>query len=438
MCGTLSRSAVAWVLAIGLCTSGLFASGDAPLESRPAARFDLLSQVRAGAVRTPEQLLNGLRIAGPEAVSRLVEQVSLAGSENDNITIDPKYLKIINILLDKLPKFALDTIRAHDANVDSYQSIALVAFAVLERAGASAEHLACAVQILNWQDAKIPKDAAIITAFERAGAAILTKNRSHYSYVRECLEKAPLAVKLGFMGALGQAGTFEGTQILCDALGRTPDFDRLILQQIGKKTGPLPVRIDDRNFDIIRRYLESNDPQICREAALTAGRLEDAGSIPVLLELLISDNISIRENAYWALRQITGLKFRLDKKRWSRWFDGEQAWWAARGERLVTELETADKTERVAMITEFAGRRLHRKELTNALVQVLDGDLDSETLRVVFAAIHTLGSPNAVPPLVAKLDSENVGLRASVLATLMALTGENLGSEKASWEIRFQ
>ncbi|MFN0206678.1 MAG: HEAT repeat domain-containing protein [Planctomycetota bacterium] len=436
----LLRPAVAAALAISIVTIDSRTAGDeiASRSSRPAGKLDLLAQVRAGAVRTPEQLLSELRIAGPGAVPAFIDSVIINKSQSDQIPIDPKNKKLIITILEKLPKCALDTIRASDANVDDYQSIALIAFAVLESIGASTEHLVSSVQILGWQEAKIPKDASVIMAFEGAASAILRKNRLHYSYIRECLEKASPAVQLGLIGALGQTGSREGTQLLCDRLGRAAEFDRFILQQIGKRTGPLPVMAEDRNFDMIRRYLDSNDPLVAREAALAAGRLEAAGCTEALIKLLDSENMSIRENAYWAVLQITGLRFRLDKRKWTRWFEDEQLWWHTRGEAFITKLSAADRTEKAAIINELAGHRLFRKELTNALVQHLELETDPETLRLVFAAINTLAAPAAVPALIAKIDSEDPTMRSSVLASLAVITGENLGEERAAWELRFQ
>lgn len=127
----------------------------------------------------------------------------------------------------------------------------------------------------------------------------------------------------------------ESKQLSCAArlLGKldTPAARAVLRKMVTSPGSTLPLAAldgyfdggDFRERDILRELLRPTaDPDVRRKACLVLGRLEDADSIPDLIDALSDEDAGFVSNARWALEEITGEHLAADPALWSEWWTG--------------------------------------------------------------------------------------------------------------------
>ena len=120
----------------------------------------------------------------------------------------------------------------------------------------------------------------------------------------------------------------------------------------------------------VRALLDAPQAALRREAALCAGRLEDAESAPRLVEMLEAGERAERDAALWALRRISALGLPDDTRPWRVWLAEESAWWVERWPDCLATLVDPDRARALAALDEIARHRLHRDDLARAVAEM--------------------------------------------------------------------
>jgi HEAT repeat protein len=183
----------------------------------------------------------------------------------------------------------------------------------------------------------------------------------------------------------------------------------------------------------LRSYLDESRPGHCRAAITALTALSDENALAPLITLLASENSGLRENAHWALRQLTGLSMAPSADVWGRWHQGEQYWCLRSKPREFQRLRLSDPAEVADALRTILSHPLARVELVTALPDLLKSPWPA--LRVL--ACRTLGelsSREAVGRLVWALEDPEPDVVAAAHAALRKLTHLDLPSEAVAWQ----
>ena len=155
--------------------------------------------------------------------------------------------------------------------------------------------------------------------------------------------------------------------------------------------------------------LDDPDPPV-REAVVRAlAEIGDAASVERLRGVLADSDVGVREAAAKALGR----------------FPGDAA-----ASALRTMSDDPDWRMRSVVVDAFVGGR--PAEVTRSLATAL-GDEHWYVRRAAAEQLGRLGVTSAVPALVATLGDEHWSVRKSAVASLRAITGQELGGEPAKW-----
>ena len=238
--------------------------------------------------------------------------------------------------------------------------------------------------------------AAAAGARESAGdfeAALLSTLRRDAGACRE-LDAAWKALAAGLrvaaLDALVECARPAALPVLARRLDDQPDLRVAVLARLGTLAQGLEEPVDAHAAAAVRALLDAPQASLRREAALCAGRLEDAESAPRLVELLESGERSERDAALWALRRIGRLGFAADPRPWRVWLADEQEWWSERWPVCLAALGDPRSARALAALDEIARRRWRRDEL--ALVVAEMGGVDADLAERRCLALGALAS----------------------------------------------
>lgn len=290
-----------------------------------------------------------------------------------------------------------------------------VALAVL--AFVHARGLARDVQLCCDAARAAPADERVATAFEAALAALLTRDASAFGVLDGALGTAPVGLRERFVCAVETAGGAAAAEKLAAWAEAHRDLRRSALPRLGRLAARLPPPHPPEIVAPVRRILESGEPEALPEAALCAGKLEDALAIPALIGLLEHFHAGVRDDAHWALRRISGLAFPASPSRWSMWFAAEESFWIDDAARTWEALGSRDRGTRLRALAQVGKLRLRRHVVASHVAPLV---LDEDEALALLAAreLGRLRSPLARESLLVAMET---GSRARAQAAWQAL-----------------
>ncbi len=202
--------------------------------------------------------------------------------------------------------------------------------------------------------------------------------------------------------------------------------------QVGVAAPRLSRPLDERLAAEVRELLADERSDVLADATLLAGRLEDSLATERLIALLGNESAGVRANAVWSLQQISGLRFREESVRWTRWLADETSWWRNAADAELRALHGADTARTRVAILEIGRHRLHRDRLAAALVSALDHE-DPTVVQLACAQLQSLRSRVGLPALVSLLEHAQQSVRWSAWTSLRTLTGKNLPEDAGAW-----
>lgn len=270
-------------------------------------------------------------------------------------------------------------------------------------------------------------------ALEEVVREVLSRDPAGYPAVEALYAgEGPAAPRAYLLRGVGDARTFEALELLARLLGRVDDMDAVVLTQIGNVAQTVRTPLADTTLFRVRTYLASPSADERQQAAYALGRLDDYDAVSELIDLLRDEERGVRQNAYWALREITAMTINAEPRRWRMWFDTETEWWSREAPALLDTIYGASQLPAVvAAINTCGSKRLFRRQLSAELVPLLERP-EPMVVRMTCSALFSLRATSAVPALVEALEHPDPEVRRQVRDTLRSLTGVDHGDSPAA------
>lgn len=375
----------------------------------------------------------------PEASALLAELVPFGAGGVDSLLAradadDPAGTRrLVRTALEALPTAAVAWFSSPDHRPDERASVAAATLQVVRELG-SAGDLAPAIAVAAGAVEGAPS-RVLLGRLEGAVERVLRRDSGGFPKLRRTYASAPRGLHIALVRAIGNTLSDEGLDLLVDLLGSS-DLDLPILSQISRTAAALGPLRQERSSLQVRSYLRSASPELRRESALAVGRLNDGDAVADLIPMLEDDERGVRENAHWALQQLTGIGRAADPAVWQRWYTGEMAWWEDEAPELLARLdriELLSDSEIVASINDLGGHRLFREDLAKRLFGAL-AHRDPRVVRMACVALQQFEAHSAIPELIQLLNHRDRTVQHQAWTALKAITGRNLPLQRAAWQ----
>lgn len=277
------------------------------------------------------------------------------------------------------------------------------------------------------------EEGALAAELQRALAAMLTRGVQPFAELEHEWPYLAPELRAAAVRALGGAGGAEALRFLAELLDRSGAATGLLLAQMGRAAEGVERGLALDVALKVRPLLLEEEEGILKSAAILLGRLEDPGSVPVLIALLDSDSAAVRSNAYWSLKRITALSLPPDGAVWSAWLRRESSWWTRRAPQAFSDLAAREAAAAAEAIREVAEHRLDRHRIARELAAALAHPAPN-VRRLACESLLRVGTLEALPNLIVALEDPSPEVRASAHAALHGLTGSDLGPERVAWE----
>lgn len=189
---------------------------------------------------------------------------------------------------------------------------------------------------------------------------------------------------------------------------------------------------DSDKHAVITTYLQSGNSTLKKGAALALGRAKAEEALPLLAEMLDSNDTGEAANALWAVSQISGQNLPN--------VAAAKSWWQTEKKESENNLavfnellKSADEGQLPVAIGDFSSLVLQREKAIKLLLPLLD---HSEA-RVRAAACEALGGTNHAPQVIGKL-IERLGDISPLVSTtawraLKKLSDKPFPKKQAEW-----
>lgn len=235
------------------------------------------------------------------------------------------------------------------------------------------------------------------------------------------------------VAAVGAAGDPRGLAYLSEVVYWNEGLILDVMSQIpllgpsGDETIDAPLKVR------LRPYLDESKPGPCRAAITALTALHDEEALSGLIPLLASESGGMRENAHWALKQLTGLNLGPSADVWGRWHQSEQFWLLRSKPKEFQRLRDNDAAVVTDALRTILTHPLARRELVTALPDLLQSHWPA--LRVLACrTLADLDAHEAVGRLVWALEDRDADVARAAHEALRALTRFDLPREPLAWQ----
>jgi hypothetical protein len=286
---------------------------------------------------------------------------------------------------------------------------------------------------LALEPAETELDQRLAAALRRAVAAVVARDARTVEQLVSLRRVTRTELLPVLVEAVGASREARGLAYLSDVAYWHDELILSIMSQV-PLLGPSGDEMIDGEMRVrLRTQLDESQPGHCRAAITALTALEDEQAIGPLITLLDSESTGLRDNAHWALRQLTGLALAPESGVWSRWHQGELYWQVRQKPREFQRLRDKDPAVAADALRTILTHPLARKELASALPDLLKSR--HAALRVL--ACNTLASLRAresIGKLVWALEDANPEVAQAAHAALRTLTKLDLPCEPLAWQ----
>ncbi len=280
----------------------------------------------------------------------------------------------------------------------------------------------------------VPLERRVEEAFRSAVGSLVRRDGDALLQFDRLWSYQPEALLQPLLEGLGDGGDARCLELLDEILVR---HDRLLVPVLTeiRRVGPSrSLDVNDRLAARLRHHIEPSRPA-CRPALFALATLRDYDSVPALIDLLGHESRGLASDAYFALRELTGLDLRADAELWNAWYESELDWIAEQAPRVLAKLHSPRHADIAAAIGELAKRRLFNDTWALELAPLLDHSAPS--LRLLTArALAALRSPYVVAGLIEALLDPSSEVRDASHRALRATTRLDLPPDAVLWRGR--
>jgi len=300
------------------------------------------------------------------------------------------------------------------------------ALASLEKIGDS-DSIKTLVNVLKGEDSTMSLKAL------QSITAILQANQSEYKLfqtLENLARESESALKRQILDCLGSSKSRLAVEIILSFLGDWEDGNvRLSAVAAIGRLGFCESSI----CEAIKPLLSGESDHLRREAALSLGRLQDLESVEALMVLLNDESAGVRGNAYWALKNITGLRFPANKQRWNIWWKNESDKARKEREEILSKLMTGTRQEMLDALSKAGQIKLGRKEVINVLIEFVEHG-DPAVRKLTCGALASLKAREAASKLLRILADPQQEVVQAAHSALKEITGLDLPADRKKWD----
>lgn len=405
-----------------------------PAEHRLASRLRAARRDRTlDDEQLPHELASfGLQVLRPCLDALELERVAQAvpGDQEQKLSVPQR--EVVLAVLSELPSASVIAAAIERTELSQTASVRRLVLDVVGATGGS-QHLDLLVeQALMEGETWPPRE--VQESFQAALAKILVREPKLYERLGTFHRDAPVGLSDAILCAVGDAGDPRGLAFLEHVLTFRPESISICASQVRRLGRSGDVRVDRGLAQRLRWAVDVDRPAASRALLLALGELRDYDSMPILIELLDSEDSGLASNALWALRRITDMNFPGNAARWETWYERELAWFEHEEESALRDLHVGPPSAAAAAARAISERRLWREDLALELLGALERP--HPALRApICRALERLGESNVALGLVELLDDADPDSAAAALHALVELTGRDLPADVSTWRL---
>jgi HEAT repeat protein len=283
-------------------------------------------------------------------------------------------------------------------------------------------------------DDGLEPSSEVVASFQAALAGILARQPRAFDVLKAFHREAPPELSDAIVMAVGDAGHSRGLVHLEHVLSFSPESTGLCASQVRRLGRSGDLDLDRALAQRLRWAVDPDRPADCRALLLALGELRDYEAVPLLIDLLESEDRGTAGNAHWALKRITELEFAAAPERWRTWHESELTWFAREEDAVLRALHVGSPSAAAAAARAIGERRLWREDLALELLHALARP--QPALRSpICRAIERLGVDNVTAGLVELLDDSDPASAKAAWQALVALTGRELPADAMTWRL---
>lgn len=235
---------------------------------------------------------------------------------------------------------------------------------------------------------------------ERAFREVAARDAVALRELPRLMRAAPLDLDLALVRGAAACEQPQALAALLSMLDEDRDASLAILSEVPRAARAALRPLDPMLAHGVRERLAdlSTPPSVQRAALRASVALGDDAALPAIVELLRSEDASMRSEAAAALRGMTGLLYDSDVERWSAWLDIERSWNAKVLPELRDDLASVHRGTVIESLRTLSQHRYRRDELAQAAGALL-AHHDPHVRMEAIDTLAKLGSPAGLPLL---------------------------------------
>ncbi len=262
-------------------------------------------------------------------------------------------------------------------------------------------------------------------------AWILSRDPSGFTKLEQVWRAEPTELLRPMILAVGDARDPRGLPFLIDIIRSSDSCSDVAAAQINKIGRSRDENVNAALAEELRLAIET-DPSRLQTICVGLGRLGDLDSVGTLIELMDDEAEVVRTSAHWALREITGLPFPADQRRWQHWMRSEMVWSTNGKAELLRRLRSNHVPDVEQALGELATHPFARPDVLGELPELLD-HANAEIRILACRAIATLGGLEHIETLISVFEDEDPTVAAAALEALRELTSLDLPLDERAW-----
>lgn len=397
------------------------------------ALVQALTELRSGGVAAQRQALERVQALGPSAAATILALRTgrLTASNADGPLLDRAGLELLHEALRSWPPASVGGHLVAEFDLEATYGEQL---ALLDMMGEGAD-LQSFGALLDEYSAADPEWLGAPAVQDRLAGAlgrVVSRERDSVYLLTSHLSDAPTLVLIPAARALAAEGRAPGRTMLAELLDHDPEVDLVVLRALGEVDARTAADDSAMSITVLRPYLSARDPRARVQAAISLAHLGDSDSARPLIEGLNDDDRRVRRACLRGLRELSGLAWSAEPRRWTEWHQSEERWLRLSLRTLRRDLRSDSPGDAVRAVRDLSAHPLFRRKLAPLLLTGLE-HVEGSVSAAACSGLERLKEPTVVADLVGYLTDSRPAVAKAVSRCLVAITGQSLPAEAQAW-----